>query len=425
MPFPKISCAAWHIFLPSAKFFHLRAKTFLPGKEWGARRWILLPWVLLPVVVTLLKYSIGASAYNNYLMYRQVFWHVLASKDLYEFYPAEYLYQNHYGPTFSLVIAPFAVLPDALGMVLWSLANALLLGYAILRLPMTDKARFTVMAIVLVEMTGAIQNQQFNPMLTAWILLAFVWICEGRLLQASLLIAGGALVKLYGIMAILFTPFDGRYRRMALAMTAAMVLLVCLPMLFSGPDFILTSYHDWYLRLLGKNSENIRSNLGDGMQDLSAMGMIRRMGGWTGMSSAWVIVPGACLMLAPLLRRDRYPDIRFRLAYLAQILIGIVIFSTSAESPTYVIAVTGFAVWYAGLTVPSRWQIALLVLLVLLTMLPPTDIFPRTLKKEWVNRYALKALPCVLAWLAITWELMTGRPEKVSEHVPASTAAGA
>lgn len=412
-------------FYLSSNFFQLGSFSNLLGKEWGRRRWILLPWILLPVVVTLLKYWLGPPAYNNYVIYRQVFRHVLECRDLYAFYPAEYLYQNHYGPTFSLVIGPFAILPDMLGMVLWGLANALLLGYAILRLPMKEKARFTVMAIVLVEMTGAIQNQQFNPMLTAWILLAFVWICEGRLVPAALLISGGALVKLYGIMAILFTPFDGRYRRMALAMTAAMVLLVCLPMLFSGPEFILTSYHDWYLRLLGKNSENIRSNLGDGMQDLSAMGMIRRMGGWTGMSNAWVIVPGACLMLAPLLRRDMYPDMRFRLAYLAQILIGIVIFSTSAESPTYVIAVTGFAIWYAGLTAPSRWQVAMLVLLVLLTILPPTDIFPRSLKKEWVNRYALKALPCVLAWLAITWGLLTGRPEKESDHVPASTAAGA
>jgi hypothetical protein len=208
-------------------------------------------------------------------------------------------------------------------------------------------------------------------------------------------------------------------------MGAAMLLLVCLPMLFSGPDFILTSYHDWYLRLVGKNSENIRTNLTDGMQDLSAMGMIRRMGGWTAMSNLWVMVPGALLMLAPLLRRDRYADPRFRLDYLSQVLIGIVIFSTSSESPTYVIAVTGFAIWYAGLAVPSRWQVALLVLLVLLTILPPTDIFPRSIKKQWVNRYALKALPCVLAWLAITRGLLTGRPEKESEHVPASTAAGA
>jgi hypothetical protein len=403
----------------------LKALPYLPGKEWGSRRWILVAWVVIPVVVTLLKFSLGPTAYNNYLIYRQVFWHVLDLKALYDFYPAEYLYQNHYGPTFSLVIAPFAILPDALGMVLWGLANALLLGYAILRLPMADKARFTVMAIVLVEMTGAVQNQQFNPMLTAWILLAFIWIGEGRLFPAALLISGGTLVKLYGIMGVLFTPFDGRYRRMALAMIAAMLLLVCLPMLFSGPDFIMTSYHDWYLRLLGKNSENIRTNLTDGMQDLSAMGMIRRISGWTSMSNAWVMVPGGLLMLAPLLRRDRHADPRFRLNYLSQILIGIVIFSTSSESPTYVIAVTGFAIWYAGLVVPDRWHVALLVLLVLLTILPPTDIFPRSIKKQWVNRYALKALPCVLAWLTITWGLLTGRPEKESEHVPASTPAGA
>jgi len=384
-------------------------------------------WLVLPVVVTLLKYALGPSAYNNFLLYAGVFRHVVACTDLYAFYPSEHLYQNHYGPTFSLVIAPFTLPPRVIGMVCWGLANALSLGYAILRLPMTERARLTVAAIVLVEMTGAIQNQQFNPMLTAWVLLAFVWMGEGRAFPPALLIAGGALVKLYGILGVLFIPFRGRYRAMAAALAVATALLVCLPMLYSDPEFILRSYGDWYLRLLGKNSENIRTNLTDGMQDLSAMGLVRRVSGWTGMSNLWVVVPGGLLTLAPLWRRDMYADARFRLAYLAQVLIGIVIFSTASESPTYVIAVTGFAIWYAGLASPSPAQVALLVLVVVLTILSPTDLFPRSIKKAWVNRYALKALPCVLAWLAITRDLLW-RLRPVTEtpaHVAPGAAAGA
>lgn len=385
----------------------------------------MIPWILLPVVLTLIKYNLGPAAYNNYLLYTHVFHHVRAGTDLYAFYPGEYLYQNHYGPSFSALIAPFALLPDALGMVGWALANAIMLGYAILRLPMNDRARGIVMAIVLLEMSGAIQNQQFNPMLTAWVILSFIWICEGKLLSAAFLVAGGALVKLYGVLGLLFTPFSGRYRTMALSVVVAMALLVCLPMLYSDPEFILYSYYDWYLRILGKNSENIRTNLTDGMQDLSAMGMIRRMTGWYGMSNLWVLVPGGLLMLAPWWKRDRFADPGFRLNYLSQVLIGMVIFSTSSESPTYVIAVTGFAIWYANNPSPKTWQVLLLGLLILLTILSPTDIFPKSIKKQWVNRYALKALPCVVAWIAITYDLLMkpSRSHESSTHVPASAAA--
>lgn len=389
-----------------------------------ARSWLAILWVVIPLAVIIVKYSLGPSAYNNYLIYKHVFLHLLKSKDLYAFYPSEYLYQNHYGPSFSLVIAPFAMLPDGAGMVLWGLANSLALGYAIFRLPMDEKARLTTAAIVLPEMTGSIQNQQFNPMLTASIVMAFIWVCEGRLFRAALLISGGTLVKLYGILGVLFTPFDGRYLRMTLMMVAAMTLLVCLPMLYSDPEFILRSYHDWYLRLLGKNSENIHTNLTNGMQDLSMMGMIRRITGWYDMPNLYVMLPGALLMLAPLIRFDKFSDIRFRLTYLSQILLGIVLFSTSSESPTYVIAVTGFAIWYSIHNPPSRWMLALLILMFVLTILPATDIFPRQIKKEWVNRYALKALPCTIAWMALTIEILTNRRSaKTTEYATSGSAA--
>ena len=380
-------------------------------------------WVILPVVFMLVKYSLGPANYNNYLIYKHVFWHVLGSQDLYAFYPKEYLYQNHYGPSFSLVIAPFSILPDVWGMVFWGLANSMALGYAIMILPMSEKGRLTVLGIVVVEMMGAIQNQQFNPLLTAWIILSFVWICEGRLFRAAFLISGGALVKIYGILGIIFTPFDGRYLRMTVAICVAMAVLICLPMLYSEPEFILRSYHDWYIRLLGKNSENIRNNLTYGMQDISAMGLIRRISGWSDMPNALVMLPAGILMLAPILRRELHSDIKFRLTYLSQILLGIVLFSTSSESPTYVIAVTGFAIWFAIQHPTARWHIALLVLVLALTILPPTDIFPRHIKKAWVNRYALKALPCLIAWIAISYDLLFRlHSPKATAHEPASTA---
>ena len=388
-------------------------------------RALIALWFLLPVIAVSLKLSIGPAAYNNYLIYKHVFLHVLERSDLYAFYPEDHLYQNHYGPTFSLLIAPFALLPDVVGGLLWILAGAASLYIALQKLPISRSAQVVVMGIVVVEMTGSLQNFQFNTMLCAWVILSWYYLCQGRLWPAAILISGGMLVKLYGILGVLFTPFNGKFGRMILLMVLATFALVVIPMVFSDPEFIIRSYEDWYHRLVGKNAENINTNLTDGMQDLSAMGMFRRMTGWYELSNLWFLLPAGLLMLLPLLRRDQWLDPRFQMNYLAQLLIGMVVFSTSAESPTYVIAVTGFAIWFVQyLPKPPLFVWILLIAVVILTILSPTDIFPRTFRKAYVSRYGLKALPCVAAWFVITWELLSGRHFKTVTHhaYPGTTA---
>ena len=122
-------------------------------------------------------------------------------------------------------------------------------------------------------------------------------------------------------------------------------------------------------------------------------------------------------MLLPLARRDQYKDLRFQQLYLAQLLIGLVVFSTSAESPTYVIAVTGVGIWFIQyLPRPSSHAWVILIAVIILTILSPTDIFPKTFRKAYVTRYGLKALPCVAAWFVITWELLSGRHLKTHQN---------
>ena len=371
-------------------------------------------WFLLPAVFALVKYSLGTKAYNNYLIYKHVFLNIVRQANLYDFYPGSYLYQNHYGPSFSLIIAPFALMPDSIGILLWCLANALFLFYAIKKLPLEPKAIQMVMSISLLEMCGSIQSQQFNPMLCSWIILAFVHAMNGRTSVAAFFISGGFLVKLYGIVGLLFTPFTGRYRSMAISMVITMGILVCIPMLYADVSFVLNAYVDWYLRLLGKNQENISTNFTDGMQDISAMGMARRITGVSSLSNLLFLIPAGLLTLLPLLKRKHYDDNRFKLFYLAQVLIGLVIFSTSAESPTYVIAVTGFAIWYAAFGEERpQWMKWMLLLLFLLTILSSTDLFPSYIRNTFIKPYALKALPCVLAWLVITYQLLFYRRRNV------------
>ena len=55
------------------------------------------------------------------MIFRQTFWHALSRLSLYAEYPAEYFDHNHYGPFFTLFVAPFAFTPVWLGLLSWLL----------------------------------------------------------------------------------------------------------------------------------------------------------------------------------------------------------------------------------------------------------------------------------------------------------------
>ena len=75
---------------------------------------------------------------------------------------------------------------------------------------------------------------------------------------------------------------------------------------------------------------------------------------------------------------------------------------------TYIIAFCGVAIWYK--CVPwkrTKWDLALLIFAFILTSMSPSDLFPKYLRQTYVIPYALKALPCVIIWLKLSYELLT------------------
>lgn len=356
---------------------------------------MVLIWFGMALIAALVQLS--RHSYRNYLIYKGVFWHLISRQNLFAEYPNEYLDTNHYGPAFSLFIAPFALLPDRLGLVLWCLANAWMLQYAIRKLPVGETQQLMILAIAAIEMMTATHNVQFNTMLTSWIVLAFILVENKKDFWACLFIAAGFFVKLYGIGAILFFLFSKDKIKFIGSFIFWCMILFCLPMLFSSPSFVVHSYSDWYHSLVDKNIKNEDVMASGGWQDISVMGMIRRITHHPYFNNLYVLLPATFLILTPLVRLKQYHFIAFRLSYLAIILISVVIFSSSAESSTYVLPMTGVGIWYI-LNSEHRASHYLLGFAMVLTSLSSTDFVPR----KWnhlVRRFSLKALPCFFVWL--------------------------
>lgn len=388
----------------SQPFLRLCAKvqTFFRKPFFAQPRTLFGLWTFLAVIAGITK--IAPHRHNNFLIFRGVFWHTLQKLSLYDFYPKEYNDHNHYGPIFSLVIAPFAVVPDALGLLGWLVVLALGMYYAVRRLPLEEGRQIFLYWFCAHELLTALQMQQFNIAIAAIIVGSFAAIEKGREVTAAFLIVLGTFVKLYGVVGLAFFFFVKRKPRFILALIGWSVVCFVAPMLISSPEYVLGQYVEWYERLAAKNVENTFAL----MQNISLLGMIRKISGSAAYSDLWVILPGLALFGLPYLRFSQYRHLAFRYGILSSVLFFVVLFSTGSESSTYIIPFAGIALWYV--TCPWKrtgWDVALMVFAFVLSSLSPSDLFPRSLREAYVLPYALKALPPTLIWLRLSYELLT------------------
>ncbi|MBB6274145.1 hypothetical protein HDF26_004619 [Pedobacter cryoconitis] len=374
-------------------------------KLFNNRLFILSFFILLPAITTYRQYHTGAS-HNNYLIFIYTYFHANDHLSLFARYP-EYGDMNHYGPLFALIIAPFAKLPEFTGMFFWELANSLFLYFAITSLPLKEAKVNAVYWIIAHELLTALFACQINPSITAIIVLSYTLIDKKQNFWAACLILLGTFIKLYGIVGLAFFFFVKEKPKFIAYCIFWALLFFALPMLFYGQEYIISQYKEWYLSLSAKQLENATLV---SWQDISVMGIFRRISGNADIPNLPFLVTGIILFGLPYLRIKQYKSQDFRLMYLASTLIFTVIFSNSSESPTYILAFTGVAIWFVLQEKPIQpIVIALFVFAILLTTLAPSDFYPRYIREQYIMRYSLKALPCVLIWLFITYQMMFKR----------------
>ena len=372
--------------------------------------WVTILWFLLAIIGVLLKIKLGQDKIGNYLIFENAFQNTIHQHNLYFVDPAKHLGSFLYGPLFSIVIAPFAVFSTNEGAFLWGVVNAGFLFFAIRNLPVSYKNQNIILLISAIEMMTCIQNMQINCIIAGLIIFAFIYVQQQRDFWATLFIAIGFLVKLYGIVGIAFFLFSNHKIKFSLSFLFWLAVLFCLPMVISSPSFIIESYAEWYHTLVAKDTANSVSD----MQNISVMGILRHILKTEYLNGIVVMAAALCYAL-PLLRKKQFLNLSFRLSYLALALIGVVIFSSSAESPTYIIAVSGVGIWY--ILQQESWPVILLLITTfLLTSFSATDFFPLFIKMNYVRPYALKALPCFLVWLVLVYQLL--RKDFGAETIP-------
>lgn len=358
-------------------------------------------WLLLPVINWAVDFPIGR--YNNYKIFSSMFWHMMDGKNLYLAYPNDHGDYFFYGPAFSLIIAPFAILPNVMGGLLWGLFNVGILIYAINKLTLKQEIKVLLMALSTIELANSTWAQQFNPCVSAMVILSFAMVEEEKDFYAPFWIMLGAFTKVYGLIGMIFFLFSKNKGKFVLGCFAWSIFFFVAPMVFSSPNYIIQTYLDWYNSLILKNSQLIDSTY----SNLSVMGITRKISGYKQLHNLWFIVPGLFLLLSPLLRLKQYSSKHFRSLILSSILMFIVLFSTASEHPTYIICIVGLFLWIILQSDIFTFRNCMIIFFVLiLTGLGPTYVFSEEVAL-FILFYALKALPCIIVWGLLVWDLMT------------------
>jgi hypothetical protein len=290
------------------------------------------------------------------------------------------------------------------GQVIWEIFITFFLFFTIRISWLTKYQQVFIMWFCIQEILNCVLDAELNTLVVSGIMLSFLLVEKEHDHWATFFIAMGTMTKLFGIVGLAFLPFSRHKSRLLLAYVGWVVVLAVLPMAVFGPSYVWQEYHEWFDVLVHKNELN---QFAAG-QNISLLGIVRKISGCATYSDLWLVIPGLIAFVLPYLRFGQYQFTAFRQTILASVLMFLILFSTCSESYGYVIAMTGVGIWYtAAPWKRNRWDIALMVFAFIITSMSPSDLFPKPIWRELIKPYSLKALPVVLVWLKLIYELYT------------------
>ena len=375
---------------------------------------LLFVFLLATVFVTVQRFSIGDKTfgadthiythYNNYVIFKQSFYHLLDNKDLYKAYPDEQFDLFKYTPTFAMLMAPMALLNDYLGLFIWNLLNVMVLFWALVYFPFKErKYSYFALLFIFIELINGLQNTQSNGLIAGLIIASFVLIERRKIALATFLLILSVFIKPFGIVACsLFLCYPDKIKTILYA-TFWFILLLFLPLIVISADQLILQYNSWLNLLQNDHSKSV---------GLSMMGWLAS---WFNIywDKLFILSNAMVLFLVGLLRYRLYEQKKYRQLLLASILLWVIVFNHKSESPTFIIAVSGIIIWFFNVK-QSVLNKLFLLLAFIFTILLPTGMFDFLISQQILNTYVIKAVPCILIWFKITFDILSMKRPKLA-----------
>ncbi|RLD68882.1 MAG: DUF2029 domain-containing protein [Bacteroidetes bacterium] len=378
------------------KIFELLTKNYTP---------VFIIFVLLSLTASIQAILLGfhdapdgssVTYYNNFIIFKQSFFHLIENKDLYITYPEEHWDLYKYSPAFALLFAPLALLPVYLGLILWNILNTLVLFFAIKNIPnIANRYKIFMFFIVAIEMMTSVQNAQSNSLIAGLFIFSFIFMEKKNFFVAALFITLTVYIKLFGLVAFSLFLFYPKRLKFISYSALWMALFAILPLIIIPYSQLTFLYNSWAHLLVNDHTTSF---------GLSVLGWLNA---WFNISvnKNLLLLTGAIIFMIPFVKIKHYNNYAFRLMMLASVLIWVVIFNHKAESPTFIIAMSGVVIWYYSMPRKTGDTI-LLILAFIFTSLSVTDIFPSFIRHDYFSSYVIKAVPCIFIWGKLIYDLL-------------------
>jgi uncharacterized membrane protein YkvA (DUF1232 family) len=340
----------------------------------------------------------------NFIIFKTSSQRFLNHENLYDYIQYKIIYDKFfYAPQFALFFIPFALLPIKLSIVLWLFLGAALFYIALEKLPLSNNQKTIIFFIALFDLVNSFQNLQTNAINTALILFIFLFLHNHRFILAAICVAFCLSIKIYPAAAAILFLFYPNKLKFLMWCGFFTALFFLLPLLMVPKEYFISSLQNWFQTISEDATDKFISN------SPSLIGI-----NYTWFSNPinhfYIQLIGLIALLIPLYKiLKKQTDTFFIPLYLSFIMVFVVIFNHAAESPTYIIAITGAAIWYA-ISPKNILNNTLLILLIVACILLPTDIFPHEFRKQYLAPLKIRVIPCFLIWIKIFYDLLTYKP---------------
>jgi Glycosyltransferase family 87 len=357
------------------------------------------------VAIALLN-AVKGDAINNFIIFKQSFFHLKNHTNLYVEYLNEYKDHYYYSPSFAVLVTPFVFLPKILAPFVWGFFDAWVLFYAIRKLPIQSKYQNFILILSANEMMNATANLQSNGIMAATIILAFVYLLKQKQSASALMMLVGFFIKLYSITGLAFFFFSKQKIKFILYFIFWSVVIFCLPLIIVSPANLIQCYRDWFAALSLKSNFDLTVPMHQNMVDITLQGMVKRIFDLPNLNKWLFILPALIIFGAQYLFYQYFKNPVYQLYILCSVLLFIIVFNTGTESPTFIIGVPAICLWYC-LQHKTKWINTIFVVSIFLSSFSYSDIFTPWFRTHVMMPYALKALGCFIVWLTIAFQIYT------------------
>jgi len=344
----------------------------------------------------------------NLVIFRTASERLFHHQNLYDFIQYKIIWDKFfYTPQFAFLFYVFTIIPIPIAVFLWIGVGAGLFYWVLQMLPVSNMSKTIIFFIALSDLINSFQNLQTNAINTALMLFIFVSLYHSKYVWAALCVAICLSIKIYPAAAALLFLFYPNKVKFMVWCAVFTLLLFFIPMVVVPKEYYLSCLQDWIKAITEDANDKFIAN------SPSLIGINYT---WLPkpLNHFYIQLTGLILVFVPLYKILKHQvDTVFILLYLSFIMLFVVIFNHATESPTYIIASTGAAIWFA-VSLKNKLNIGLLILLIFVCIIVPTDIYPTFIKKEYLIPLKIRVIPCLLIWIKIFYDLLIYKPQETA-----------